>query len=197
MLAELGYAALALDLYGAGQVASSPDEAGAFMGALTADMSITQARFSAALNAFGALEQVDERQLAAIGYCFGGGVVLHMARKGLPLQAAASFHGSVGLAACDGVSPVPTRLVAYHGDEDQLIAAEDMAAYLRTMDDAGANHQLVQLPGALHGFSNPAATAKGQEYGLPLAYDELADRCSWAHVQMLLRETFKDSGDSA
>lgn len=192
MLAELGYTALAIDMYGDRQIADHPDSAGAFMTAVIDNMEAGRARFEAGMDALKSHETVDASRLAAIGYCFGGGVVLHMARAGVGLAAVASFHGSLPLAEAPGPDQIDTRVVAYNGASDPFVNAEAIAAFEAGMQAAGADYQLVQLPGALHGFSNPAATINGEKFGLPLKYDALADQASWAHMQMVLREAFAE-----
>jgi dienelactone hydrolase len=192
MLAELGYTALAVDMYGEGKVAADRDEAVELMNQLLADMPECRARFGAALDLLKGHETVDENRTAAIGYCMGGGVVLHMARYGLDLDVVASFHGSLPLAvAAEGEgSEITARIVAYNGEADSFIPEEAIAAFKAEMKKTGADYQFIQLPGALHGFSNPAATAKGEMFNMPLKYDALADECSWAHMRMLLQTCF-------
>jgi dienelactone hydrolase len=190
-LATLGYAGFAIDLYGDAKVAANPDEAGAAMTALIDDMSVTRARFLAALDAVAGHEAVDAGRAGAIGFCFGGGVVVHMARSGAPLQAVASFHGSLGLAVTEGPDHIDCRVAAYNGEQDVLVPAEDIAAFEVEMENAGAHHYLVQLPGALHGFSNPVASTNGEKYGLPLAYHPLADATAWGHMQLLFQDVFQ------
>lgn len=191
-LAALGYAGFAIDLYGDARVAANPDEAGAAMTALIDDMAVTRARFLAALEAVASHDAVDGDRAAAIGFCFGGGVVVHMARSGAPLRAVASFHGSLGLAVTDGPDVIDCRVAAYNGEQDVLVPAEDIAAFQAEMAKVDAHHYLVQLPGALHGFSNPIASTNGEKYGLPLAYDPVADATAWGHMQLLLRDVFQD-----
>ena len=191
-LAALGYAGFAVDLYGDARVAANPDEAGAAMTALVEDMAVTRARFLAALEAVSAHDAVDGDRAAAIGFCFGGGVVVHMARAGAPLRAVASFHGSLGLAVTEGPDTIDCRVAAYNGEQDVLVPAEDISAFEAEMAKVNAHHYLVQLPGALHGFSNPKASANGEKYGLPLAYDPVADATAWGHLQLLLRDVFGD-----
>lgn len=190
MLAEQGYTGFAVDLYGAGEVANNPDEAGVLMNARIDDMEGTRARFTAALEILQAHHMADEHQVAAIGYCFGGGVVTHMARMGAPLKVTGSFHGSIGLAAVDGPGKVPCRVMVYNGEADVLIDAEQIAGCAAQMEKAQANYNFIQLPGALHGFSNPQATSNGEKYGLPLAYNELADQASWNHLLLTLEHEF-------
>lgn len=195
MLAELGYTALALDMYGAGKTADHPNDAGAFMNAVLENMEAGRARFEAAHELLKAHATVDATRTAAIGYCFGGGVVLHMARMGADLDAVASFHGSLGLAEAPGVEQMSARVVAYNGEADPFVSAEQIQAFRDEMEGAGADYQLIQLPGAIHGFSNPAATAKGEKFGLPLRYSPLADEASWAHMRLLLEDVFAEAGD--
>lgn len=189
-LAALGYTGLAVDLYGGAKEAANPDEAGALMNALIDDMAVTRTRFEGFRAALAARDDVDGDRLGAIGFCFGGGVVTHMARSGSPLAAVASFHGSLGLASTDGPERIDCRVAAYHGEQDKLVAEEDIEAFHAAMADCGAPTYFVQLPGALHGFTNPAATGNGEKYGLPLAYDELANATAWTHMRLMFRDVF-------
>jgi dienelactone hydrolase len=195
MLAKLGYTALAVDMYGEGKVAESRDEAGALMTALLEDLPNCRARFAAALELLKAHNTVDENRIGAIGYCMGGGIVLHMARYGMDLGLVASFHGSLPLvvAAPGEGEKINGRVVAYNGEADVFVPAEAIAAFKAEMVKAGADYQFINLPGALHGFSNPEATAKGEKFNMPLKYDELADQCSWAHLRLLMQSAFAQS----
>jgi len=195
MLAEAGYTGLALDLYGDGRIAANPDEAGELMNARTDDMEGTGARFMAALDTLKAHDMVDANRTGAIGYCFGGGVVTHMARVGAPLNVTGSFHGAVGLAAVDGPDQIDCRIMVYHGEADVLIDEGQISGFKAEMLRTGADYDFIRLPGALHGFSNPMATTNGQKYGLPLAYNALADESSWAHLLLTCEEVFKDEKD--
>jgi dienelactone hydrolase len=190
MLAEVGYTGMALDLYGGGQNAANPDEAAGFMNARIADMEGTRARFLAALEVLQAHDKVDARRIGAIGYCFGGGVVTHMARMGAPLTVTGSFHGAVGLAAVDGPPRFDCRIMVYNGEADTLIGDDQIGGFKAVMKKTGGNYDFIQLPGALHGFSNPQATANGKKYGLPLAYNPLADESSWAHCLLTMEHEF-------
>jgi dienelactone hydrolase len=84
-----------------------------------------------------------------------------------------------------------TRVVAYNGEADPFVSAQAIADFKAEMEGAGAQYDFIQLPGALHGFSNPAATANGEKFGIPLKYNLLADEASWAHVQLVLKEAFE------
>jgi dienelactone hydrolase len=190
MLAELGYTGMALDMYGNGRVAADREEAGALMASVVDDMAAGRARFEAALAVLRAHATVNPEQTGAIGYCFGGGVVLHMARMGADLDVVASFHGALPLGTVPGADRVRARVAAYHGEADEFFTAEQVADFRAGMERAGAHLYFVMLPGALHGFSNPQATENGRRFGLPLAYDEHADTASWAHMSLLFRDVF-------
>jgi len=190
MLAEAGYTGMALDLYGWGRSAADREEAASLMNARIADMEGTRNRFLAALDALKAHDTVDAERTAAIGYCFGGGVVTHMARMGAPLKVTGSFHGAVGLAAVDGPARIDCRIMVYNGEADTLVSEEQIKGFKSVMQKTGAHYDLIQLPGALHGFSNPQATANGEKFGLPLAYNPLADESSWAHFCLTMEYVF-------
>ena len=194
MLAELGYTALAIDMYGDGKQAEHPNDAGTFMREALSSLPGMRARFDAALEVLKSHPGVDAERIAAIGYCFGGGVVLHMARHGADLKAVASFHGSLGLGiAQDGEGgEVIAMVVAYNGKADAFVPQSRVDALAAELDAAGAQYEMISLPGAKHGFSNPAADSNAEKYGLPLGYSELADQASWAHLQLVLDEVFSD-----
>ena len=190
MLAETGYTGMALDLYGAGRVAADRDEAGSLMNARIADMEGTRKRFLAALEMLKTHDTVDAERTGAIGYCFGGGVVTHMARMGAPLRVTGSFHGAVGLAAVEGPARIDCRIMVYNGEADTLVSEEQIRGFKSVMQKTNCHYDFIQLPGALHGFSNPQATANGEKFGLPLAYNRLADECSWAHFLLTMENVF-------
>lgn len=188
-LAALGYSALAVDMYGDGRNTQHPDDAKAFMNAALADPAIPKARFQAGLDLLKAQPQTDPARLAAIGYCFGGKVVLDMARQGLPLAAVVSFHGALVTATPATPGSVKAKVLVEHGAADSFITPEQIAAFKAEMDQAGADYRFVELPGAKHGFSNPDADAhKG--HGLDLGYQKEADKRSWADMQALFKEVF-------
>jgi dienelactone hydrolase len=193
MLAELGYIALAVDMYGAGRRADNPGDAGRLMNDLLADLDAVRDRFDAAVARLCADERADGSRVAAIGYCMGGGIVLHMARHGRDLKAVASFHGALplGIAAGGAGGEVKGRVAVYHGEDDAFVGPDAVADFQREMRDAGADCLFVTLPGALHGFTNPRATANGEKFGIPLRYSELADRCSWDHMRLVLESAFR------
>jgi dienelactone hydrolase len=190
MLAELGYAALALDMYGDGQTAADPGAAGTLMNAALADRAALEARVRAGYERLRAEPGVDADRIAAIGYCFGGAVVLHAARIGMPLAAVVSFHGALGSFHQPAPGSVAAKVLVCHGAADSLVPAADLAAFEQEMRGAGADYRVVQYAGALHGFTNPEADANGEKYGIPLAYDADADRRSWEDMKETLARAF-------
>ncbi len=191
MLAELGYAAFALDMYGDGNTATHPTQAGAFAEASLSSLPQAEQRFNAALALLAADERVDGSRIAALGYCYGGGVVLHMARAGAKLKAVASFHGSLAPKSAPLPSHSPVRIAVFNGAADPLVPAAQVAAFREEMEQAGADYLLINYPGALHGFTNPAANETATEFGLPLGYDKAADEDSWQRLQVFLNQSLR------
>ncbi len=190
MLAELGYTALAVDMYGNGETATDPAGAGKLMNGVLADRAGLEARFRAGLDLLKRQDGVAADEIAAIGYCFGGAVVLHAARIGMPLAAVASFHGALGSFHKPKPGDVKAKVLVCHGAADSLVPDSDLEAFKKEMTDAQADFQVKAYPGALHGFTNPEATENGKKYGLPLAYDPNADRQSWDDMKSLFARAF-------
>ena len=189
-LAQMGYAAMALDMYGDGKFATHPADAQAFMASVTSQAGAMKSRFLAAKSIFEQQPMVDAKQLAAIGYCFGGHVVLEMAREGVPLKAVASFHGMLGTQKPASPGTVAAKIGVYNGADDGMVSAQSIAALKQEMTDARVDFEFVNYPGAKHGFTNPSATATGQQFNMPLAYNAEADQDSWKKLQHLLKRAF-------
>ena len=179
MLARLGYNALAVDMYGDGKTADHPEDAGKFAGAVKKDMAVARARFQAALDLLNAQSSADSTKNAAIGYCFGGGLALEMARMGVDLDAVASFHGSLGTANPAQKGRVKPKILVFNGVADPFVKPEQIAAFKKEMDAAGADYEFIEYPGVKHSFTNPDADKFGQKFNLPLQYDAAADKASW------------------
>jgi dienelactone hydrolase len=190
MLAELGFTALAVDMYGGGEVADNPDDAGRLMNGVLADISQAEARMGAALEYLQNDSAVDAQHIAAIGYCFGGAVVLHAARTGMPLAGVVSFHGALGSSHTPAPGSVRAKILVCHGADDVLVPEDSVTALKAEMQAAGADLRFIAYPGALHGFTNPDADLNGEKYGLPLAYSEDTDRRSWQEMQVFFKEIF-------
>ena len=190
MLAELGYVALAIDMYGGGQVAESPDQADKLMNGVLGDMEKGTEALRAGYQLLLDQASVDSGKTAAIGYCFGGAMVLHMARIGMPLKAVASFHGALGSFHTAEPGSIKAKILVAHGGADSMVTMDDLAGFKAEMDAAQADYEATVYPGAKHGFSNPQADINGPKYGLDLAYQETADQDSWQAMQKLFNEVF-------
>ena len=191
MLAGMGYVALAVDMYGDGKQAGHPQDAQKFSSEVFANMDAATARFRGAEDLLKAHPLTDKDRIAAIGYCFGGGVVLAMARAGLDLDAVASFHGSLATQTPARKGAVHARVLVCHGGDDQFVSAEQVAAFQKEMEDAGVDLEFVTYPGAKHGFTNPQADEYAQRFSLPLGYDRAADEASWRELGEFLATTWK------
>lgn len=186
-LAEQGYVAMAIDLYGEGKHTAHAAEAKEFMMAAISNVDESKRRFEAAQTLLAADPRVDAQKLAAIGYCFGGANVLHMARFGdNQLKLIASFHGNLATQQPLQKGTFRGKIFVAQGAADSFVPPEQVAAFKQEMDAAGANYELVEYAGAKHGFTNPKATELGQQNQLPLAYDAAADAASWQRFTELL-----------
>ncbi len=186
-LAELGYVAFAIDMYGDGKNTDHPEQAKEFMSATLANMAEAQKRFEAAQDRLIQDVRVDSQKVAAIGYCFGGATVLHMARAGdNQLKLVASFHGSLGTEQPMPPGAFEGKIFVAQGGADPFVPPEAVSAFKQEMNTAGAHYELVEYPNAKHAFTNPGATAAGQAAKLPLEYNAEADAASWEHLKELL-----------
>jgi len=192
MLAGLGYVAFAVDMYGNGKQASNPDDAGKFASEVRSNMAAMKGRFTAAMEILKKDEHVDPNQLAAIGYCFGGGVVLAMAREGADLKAVVSFHGTpLATQHPAGKGEIKPKVLVCNGADDKFVSADDIQKFKAEMKTAGVEMKFVNYPGAIHAFTNPAATELGKKFKMAIAYNESADKKSWAEMQKLFKGVFK------
>jgi len=191
MLAELGYSALAVDMFGEGKQAMHPDDAGKFSSELMKNFDAAKARFMAAMDFLKQQPTADPARIAAIGYCFGGGVVLNLAREGIDLRGVASFHGSL-----KGVKPaqpgdVKGKILVLHGADDKFITPEQIEAFKQEMKAVGADFRFISYPGALHSFTNPEATELGKKFNMPIGYNAEADKESWNEMKGFLSTVLK------
>lgn len=190
MLAKLGYTAFALDMYGNGKTAKHPKDAGKFSGTIKRDMPLATRRFKAALTQLKSHQTTDKSRLAAIGYCFGGGIVLEMARQGLDLKGVVSFHGSLVSSQPARTGKVRAKVLVLNGAADPFVKSEHIVAFKQEMQAAGVDYQLINYPGAKHAFTNPAADRLGKKFAIPLAYNKLADEKSWRAMQDFFNKIF-------
>jgi len=190
MLAELGYVALAIDMYGGGVIAQDTDQAGTLMTGVLNGMDTGTAALKAGYQLLLSQPGVDPERTAAMGYCFGGAMVLHMARIGLPLSAVASFHGALGSFHTAEPGSIQARLLVCHGAADSMVTMDDLEGFKQEMETALADYEVLLLADAKHGFSNPQADVNAKKYGIDLGYQQSADEKSWQALQALLDQVF-------
>ena len=190
MLAELGYTALAVDMYGEGKKADHPEDAQKFAGAIFSNVKTGEDRFLAAYDFLKKHETVDPKNIAAVGYCFGGAVVLHMARIGTDLKAVASFHGGIQPIVPAEEGKVKAYLLVCNGADDPFVTQEQIDAFKQEMANAKVEYEFINYEGAVHSFTNPTADSVGKKFNMPLAYNEKADKESWQEMQKVFGEVF-------
>ena len=189
-LAGLGYLAMAVDMYGDGKTGNSPEEAGKLAMPFYQNPAFAKSRFDAALTKVKAYSQADTTQIAAIGYCFGGSMVLNMAKLGEGLNGVVSFHGNLAGVPADK-SLLKSKVLVCHGADDQFVKPEEVATFKKQMDSIGAGYTFKQYTGATHAFSNPAATEWGLKFKIPIAYNAAADSASWQDMKDFFGKIFK------
>jgi len=187
MLAEEGYIAFAADMYGKDVFAKDHEEAGELSGVYFKDRNRMRARAAAAYNALIQTQKVDQAQVAAIGYCFGGTTVLEMARASFPLKGVASFHGILSTPVPAESGRVRAKVVVFNGAEDKMITAEQLDEFEAEMQNAAVDYQLINFEGAAHSFT--VWEANMPEKGI--MYNEAADKQSWEKLKTFLSDIFK------
>lgn len=192
MLARMGYTALALDMYGEGKEASHPEDAQKFMNEVLGNMDLMERRFTAAEQVLREHETTSPDKVAAIGYCFGGAVVLNMARQGADLDGVASFHGNLATEERAEAGDIQADILVLHGADDPFVPQEQVEAFKAEMEAAKADYEFIAYPDAVHSFTNPNATAMGERFDMPMAYDESADEQSWNELQEFLADVFAE-----
>ena len=185
MLAELGYVALAVDMFGDGKVAVNPTEAKAYTAPFYTDPKLSKTILDVALRKIKEYKQTDPSNIFAIGYCFGGAVVLNAAELGSNFKGVVSFHG--------GLNGVPAnkdllkaKILICHGAIDKFVTEKDVDKFKHQMDSIGATYTYIDYPNATHAFTNPAATETGKKFNMPIEYNKTADMNSWNDMKKFL-----------
>lgn len=191
MLAAEGYTAFALDMYGTGRLADHPKDAGAFAGEVVKNKGVMHARFRAAYDLLKQHKTVDASKTAAIGYCFGGNVVLDMARAGVDLDGVVGFHASMTQTIEAKPGGVKAKVRVFNGADDPFVKPEKLKVFKEGMKAAGADFKYVAYPGVVHSFTSPGATERGKKFKLPLKYDAKADQDSWGQTLDFFQQIFK------
>lgn len=186
-LAQLGYVAFAIDMYGKGIRAADHAEAGRLSGIYRSDRRLMRDRARAGLDVLTSQPLVDTTRVAAIGYCFGGTTVLELARDGADLVAVASFHGGLSTPNPEDAKQIKGKVLVLHGANDSFVA-DEVPAFKEEMEQAGVDWQLISYEGAVHSFTVPEA---GDDPSTGMAYNAEADRQSWAAMRRLFEEVFQ------
>lgn len=176
-LAARGYTAFVADMYGDGKTVDNPKDAGALSGAVMNDPALMRSRFEAAKEALTRHPSVDAARIGAVGFCFGGSVVLDMARAGSDLAAVSAFHTGLaptGARAARGV--VKAKVLVQNGADDPFVEPASIPAFKSEMEAAKVQYRYIAYPGTVHSFTNPEATELGRKFNLPLAYNARVDR---------------------
>ena len=189
--ASQGYTAFVADMYGDAKTADNPTDAGALSGAVRKNPAAMQSRFNAAKEVLSKHASVDPSRVGAAGYCFGGSVVLDMARTGTDLKGVAAFHAGLGAAGPQAAAgKVRAKVLVLNGEADPFIKPEAVDAFKKEMAAASVDYRYINYPGAVHAFTNPEATEKGKQFNLPLAYQAEADKQSKAEASKFFSAVF-------
>lgn len=188
-LAQLGYLAVVVDMYGDGKIARNPDDALKTAMPFYQNPQEAKARLDAALAKAKTYPQADTSQVAAIGYCFGGSMVLNAAKLGADFDGVVSFHGGL-----EGVPPrkdlLKAKILVCHGGADSFVPQAQVDAFKKSMDSVGANYTIKVYPGATHAFTNPDADKKAAEFKMPIKYNGAADTASWNDMKTFFAGIF-------
>jgi dienelactone hydrolase len=197
MLAELGYAALAVDLFGEGKLAHEPKAGWALMMPVFNNMDEMSARFKGAMACLVEQKGVDAKRVAAIGYSFGGSVCLQMARNGLPgLDGVAAFHPFLRLRAPNPpIDQLTAKILVCHGGESVFARPGMKEAVQKEMNSANADMKFLEYPTAMDSFTNPDASKLGEKFQIPMVYDPQADAASWKELQTFLDALWNPAPD--
>jgi dienelactone hydrolase len=190
--AQQGYTVLIADMYGDAKTADNPKDAGALSSSVMKSPSVMEQRFNAARDQLVKQASVNPQQIGAVGYCFGGAVVLNMARTGADLAAVAGFHASLGLnTPAPAPGTVKAKILILNGADDPFVKREQYDALKKDFDAAKVDYRVIEYPGAVHAFTNPEATELGTKFNLPLRYDAKADQESKAEAAKLFAAELK------
>ncbi len=188
-LAELGYIAMAVDMYGDGKTGSDPKEAQELATPFYKDPTLAKTRLDAAMKELKTFPQTDSSEMAAIGYCYGGFIVLNAAKLGADLKGVVSFHGDLSGVPVNK-DALKANILVCHGEADKFVTPENVAAFKKSMDSASVAYTFKSYPNATHAFTNPAATEIGKKFSMPIEYNAAADTASWNDMKDFFKKIF-------
>lgn len=191
-LAEFGYVGFALDMYGEGKLHCSVDDAMVVQNEHFKCFDTAKKRFVAALETLKQNEHCDPNNIAAIGYCYGGVIVLNALRAGVELKGVASFHGGLDALVKPEKGKVKGKALICHGEADPIVPMEKVEAIKAEFEEAGIQYKYVGYPDIKHSFTNPEADAIAEKNNMTaaLGYSEKADKESWLELQEFLKDIF-------
>ena len=188
-LAELGYLAMAVDMFGDGKIAANPKEAQEYATPFYQDPKLAKKRLDDAIIKVKENPKADPANIAGIGYCFGGYAILNAAKLGADLKGVVSFHGGLG-----GVTPdknlLKAKILICHGASDKFVSRNDLDALTHQLDSIGADFSVKIYANATHAFTNPASTENGKKFNMPIEYNATADNDSWNDMKIFLAKVF-------
>jgi dienelactone hydrolase len=187
MLAGLGYVAFAADIYGKGVRPKNAQEAQAEAGKYYQDRTLWRARAKSGLDLLASRPEVDPSRLAVMGYCFGGGTALELARSGAAVKGVVTFHGSLSTPTPEDARNIKGKVLVLHGADDPYVKQADVTAFMDEMRKGGVDWELVQYSGAVHAFTIKGA---GTDNSKGAAYNAEADRRSWQAMKDFFSEVF-------
>ncbi len=186
-LARMGYVAFAADIYGKGVRPANSTEAAATAGIYQKDRELMRKRAQAALDTLRLIPRVDIKRIAAIGYCFGGGVALELARSGADIAGVASFHGTLDTPHPEDAKNIKAKVLVMQGTDDPVAPLKQIGALEDEMRNGGVDYQIDLYGGAVHSFTMPVA---GNDPKTGNAYNPEADRRSWQAMKDFFAELF-------
>ncbi len=189
-LASLGYVAMAVDMFGDGKIAANPQEAQELTKPYYMDPHLAKTMLEAALVKLKTIPVTDASNIGAIGYCFGGNVVLNAAKLGADLKGVVSFHGGLGGAPADK-KLLKAKILVCHGSSDKFVTEQNVFDFKHAMDSIGADYNFKAYANATHAFTNPDATKIGKQFNMPIEYNEAADKASWNDMKAFFEKIFK------
>lgn len=191
-LAESGYIAMAVDLFGNGKNATNPKEAMELTAPFYKNPQLAKNRLDAALAKIIEYPQTDKDKVAVIGYCFGGAMVLNYAKLGGNVKGVVSFHGGLSGGVPANKDLLKAKILICHGASDKFVSQKDVDAFRHQLDSTGADYTFKAYPNATHAFTNPDATRIGMEFNMPIEYNFDADKDSWNDMQIFFGILFKE-----
>lgn len=186
-LAKMGYIAFAPDIYGKDVRPVTPQEAGKQAGFYKSDRKLLRSRVNAGYELLKNNDLTNTKKIVALGYCFGGTTVLELGRSGADLAGIVTFHGGLDSPTPEDGKNIKGKVLILHGADDPYVPAKDIDAFKDELNKANVDWQMIYYSGAVHAFSIPGA---GNNKASGAAYNEKAEKRSWEHFKVFLKELF-------